>query len=112
MKTVGAILKLVFSALCLALCGASADPTAISRPAACPNENGYAMTKQGFVQGDIVDGVSVFKGIPFAAPPIGDLRWKEPVVLAVRSTILETRKFSVPAVVASAAIMHPAPESA
>ena len=94
MKTVGAILELVFSGLCLVLCGASADPTAISHPAACPNENGYVMTKQGCVQGDIVDGVSVFKGIPFAAPPIGNLRWKEPVTLAVRSTILETRKFS------------------
>ncbi len=34
--------------------------------------------KQGIVEGTIEDGLRVFKGIPFAAPPLGDLRWKAP----------------------------------
>ncbi len=32
----------------------------------------------GMVKGTVEDGVEVYKGIPFAAPPVGDLRWKAP----------------------------------
>ncbi len=36
-------------------------------------------TKDGLVKGMTTgSGVHVFKGIPFASPPIGDLRWKAP----------------------------------
>jgi para-nitrobenzyl esterase len=35
-------------------------------------------TTQGRVQGVIADGVTVFKGVPFAAPPTGELRWRAP----------------------------------
>lgn len=34
--------------------------------------------EEGILQGTIENGLRVFKGIPFAAPPIGDLRWKAP----------------------------------
>ena len=37
-------------------------------------------TQNGSVRGTINEAgsVAVFKGIPYAAPPVGDLRWKEP----------------------------------
>ncbi len=32
----------------------------------------------GQVQGVATNGIAAFKGIPFAAPPVGELRWKAP----------------------------------
>jgi len=35
-------------------------------------------TDIGPIRGSLVDGVATFLGIPYAAPPTGDLRWKPP----------------------------------
>ena len=35
-------------------------------------------TANGILEGINRSGVKVFKGVPFAAPPVGDLRWQEP----------------------------------
>lgn len=35
-------------------------------------------TTNGMLQGTQSSGISMFKGVPYAEPPVGDLRWKEP----------------------------------
>ena len=37
-------------------------------------------TEAGLVQGALEKGVAVYKGVPFAAPPVGPLRWRAPQV--------------------------------
>ena len=37
-----------------------------------------AKTLNGILEGTCLSGISIFKGVPFAKPPIGNLRWKEP----------------------------------
>lgn len=41
-------------------------------------EINQAKVTGGTVSGTAEGGISIFKGIPFAAPPVGDLRWKAP----------------------------------
>ena len=42
-------------------------------------ENGLnADVPGGTISGKQVDGTTVFLGVPYAAPPVGDLRWKAP----------------------------------
>jgi len=41
----------------------------------------------GKISGNAADGVHVFKGIPFAAPPVGELRWKAPQPVAAWSGV-------------------------
>ena len=35
-------------------------------------------TGGGWVQGVVKNGISIYKGVPFAAPPVGPLRWRAP----------------------------------
>ena len=35
-------------------------------------------TDKGLVKGEVADGIARFLGVPFAKPPVGDLRWRPP----------------------------------
>lgn len=51
-------------------------------------------TQAGLVHGVVEDGVTVYKGIPFAAPPVGDLRWRAPQPPAAWTGVKTTDKFA------------------
>jgi para-nitrobenzyl esterase len=55
-------------------------------------------TDAGYVSGTIIGEpgkeVSIFRGIPYAAPPVGDLRWKPPQPAAPWEGIRECTQFS------------------
>ncbi len=47
----------------------------------------------GQISGTSANGVRIFKGIPFAAPPVGDLRWKAPQPMAAWQGVRAAGKF-------------------
>jgi len=55
-------------------------------------------TDKGYVSGTLIGEpgkeVSIFRGIPFAAPPVGDLRWKPPQPVVPWEGIRECTQFS------------------
>jgi para-nitrobenzyl esterase len=48
----------------------------------------------GLLQGVIENGLTVYRGIPFAAPPVGELRWKAPQPAAKWEGVRMADKFA------------------
>jgi len=48
----------------------------------------------GLLQGASEDGLTVYRGIPFAAPPVGDLRWRAPQPVVKWDSIRLATKFA------------------
>lgn len=56
---------------------ATALSPAFSQPAITSSPT--VTVEQGALEGLNDSGIYIFKGVPFAQPPVGDLRWKEPL---------------------------------
>ena len=48
----------------------------------------------GLLEGTFEEGLTVYRGIPFAAPPVGDLRWRAPQPPAKWEGVKQTIKFA------------------
>jgi para-nitrobenzyl esterase len=83
--TMNKFLKILFAFLfvsIVAVCQASAQ-----------NTDPVVKTDKGYIKGLNEDGIAVFKGVPYAAPPIGSLRFKAPVEHRFWKDTLSAQKF-------------------
>ena len=67
-------------------------------------------TEGGLLQGTVEDGLRIYRGIPYAAPPTGDLRWKAPLPAAKWEGVKPADQFGRACIQTNAAIKDlPAP---
>lgn len=71
----------VLVVLCVAVTGLAQQPTPV-------------LTEKGLVQGVAEKDLTVFRGIPFAAPPVGDLRWRAPQPAAKWEGVRQATRFA------------------
>lgn len=85
---------------------ACAQTNAPVNSTATGNISGPVQTRQGLVQGapGKSEGVTVFKGIPFAAPPVGRLRWAQPAAPVAWNGVRDATKWG------NVCVQPPAPQ--
>lgn len=89
----------------LAVLTATAAQAQFGPPAPVPEMQKPIQTDKGLVKGypGIERDVVAFVGIPFGAPPVGDLRWKVPQPVAPWEGVLEAKTFK-PACIQNSAV--------
>ncbi|HTI67071.1 MAG TPA: carboxylesterase family protein [Caulobacteraceae bacterium] len=76
---------------------AGAAAAAVSGSAAAQDGGGLEVAvRQGRLHGAMEDGVRVFKGVPFARPPVGPLRFRPPQPAPPWGGVREAVQFSAP----------------
>jgi len=76
-----------------AIDGAASAYSTPSKAFATPAKAPVVRIESGQVRGLEADGVVSFKGIPYAAPPVGKLRWREPQPAQHWSGVRDATKF-------------------
>jgi para-nitrobenzyl esterase len=86
---------LVVAVVCLALAGHAGAEGGRASLLRAPRLTGPVKTESGLVTGTVEgDGlVRVYRGIPYAAPPVGNLRWRAPQPVAAWSGVRQANEF-------------------
>ncbi|MDP3736903.1 MAG: carboxylesterase family protein [Hyphomonadaceae bacterium] len=72
-------------------CTSSAPPVSLADASAVAP---VVITRLGAVEGAREDGIAVFRGVPFAAPPVGANRWRAPQPAARWDGVKQATKFA------------------
>ncbi len=62
--------------------------------------------EDGLLEGTIEDGLAVYRGIPYAAPPIGNLRWHPPQPISKWQGVRKADKFGAPPIQTNPALAN------
>ncbi len=103
MRKIQVFILAMANGMFLAACSASSPQPVAARsvasqapaplPKIAPNTAPIVETQAGDVQGFVENNVFAFKGIPYAAPPVGDLRWREPQPAAPWQGVLKANAY-------------------
>ena len=64
---------------------------AVAQPAT--SDPTFVKIDSGYVRGVVVGDVASFRGIPYAAPPVGEMRWRMPQPVKPWKGVLSADKF-------------------
>ncbi len=84
----------VVTGVLLSVSGSSARASTNTSPAQGARKSPVVATSDGAVQGLTTGSTTEFLGIPYAAPPVGPLRWEPPQPAATWSGVLAATQFA------------------